>query len=238
MNGLLAALHADAPGRKLLALCGGGGKTTLLHLLAREANALGWRSVICSSTHILKPEAPDIVYLPVCTADHCRAVWEGGRIVAAGQDCGEGKITLPDRASWDILYTLADIIVCEADGAKKLPVKFPAPYEPVLPAGTTHTVVVAGLSALGQPTDKVLHRAGLAREAIPSLPARMDETAMARLLLCGYGRFRPQFVLNQADDGPALTCGRGIARLLAEAGFADTVVTSLKKGTLYHADSD
>lgn len=229
MSALLQALHARE-GRQLLALCGGGGKTTLLHALARAAHAEGKRSAVCSSTHILQPEAPDIAFLHPCAEADCLAVWESGRILATGRVCEQGKITMPDAASWQALTALADFIVCEADGAKNLPLKFPAAYEPVLPAGYTRMIAVAGLSALGQPTDIILHRAELARQTLPALPAIIDEAAIAALLIAGYGRYQPQFVLNQADDPPLLASGRRIAALLAEAGFTDTVITALKKG--------
>ncbi len=45
----------------------------------------------------------------------------------------------------------SDVILIEADGSRRMPLKAPKKYEPVLPLDTTLAVPVAGLDALGKP---------------------------------------------------------------------------------------
>ena len=62
--------------------------------------------------------------------------------------------------SWiTALRTPWDFILVEADGSKRLPVKAPESYEPVIPPGTDLVVGVVGLDCLGQPMDgRTVHR--------------------------------------------------------------------------------
>ena len=51
------------------------------------------------------------------------------------------------------------VVLVEADGSKRLPIKAPAEHEPVVPAETGLTVGVLGLDALGWPMDeRTVHR--------------------------------------------------------------------------------
>ena len=61
---------------------------------------------------------------------------------------------------------LADYIINEADGAARKPIKAPNATEPVIPAGTTLTVAVVGMDALGAP---LLHETALRPELITRL---------------------------------------------------------------------
>ena len=66
------------------------------------------------------------------------------------------------RSEW---ISDADITFLEADGAKCLPCKFPAAYEPVILPQSDIVLAVAGLSALYRPLGEVCFRAELAIEA-------------------------------------------------------------------------
>ena len=89
-------------------------------------------------------------------------------------------------------------------------------------------LVLAGLTALGRPLREVCHRADLALEkgVVPDGP--LTEAGLAALLLRGYGRYDPLFVLNQADDGALLARGEAVAALLRGQGY-ECVILSLKK---------
>lgn len=51
------------------------------------------------------------------------------------------------------------VVLVEADGSKRLPIKAPAEHEPVVPAETALTIGVLGLDALGWPMDeRTVHR--------------------------------------------------------------------------------
>ena len=53
---------------------------------------------------------------------------------------------------------LATHVLCEADGAKGLPLKAHASYEPVVPRETNRLIYVAGADGLGQTIAQAAHR--------------------------------------------------------------------------------
>ena len=56
------------------------------------------------------------------------------------------------------LRRAADVVLVEADGAKRLPLKAPAEYEPVIPPCADAVAAVAGMDAVGQAVGAVCHR--------------------------------------------------------------------------------
>lgn len=100
----------------VISLVGGGGKTTLLYAFARHCAAKGWRVLVSTTTHIRQPGenyAADEAALA--------ALWAAGQYAVAGVPAEQGKLTaLPPEqlARW---MAQADIVLLEADGAKRLP---------------------------------------------------------------------------------------------------------------------
>ena len=134
----------------------------------------------------------------------------------------------PETLAWLAAHT--DALFLEADGSRRLPVKFPNSTEPVIPEGTGRVIAVAGLSALGRPFDEVCHRAPLAREAL-GIPegASVTPGIIARLLLAGYGRFSPTVLLNQADTPALREQGEQAAALLRAGGIEKVLILSLRQ---------
>lgn len=71
-----------------------------------------------------------------------------------------GKISSWDEEFLQEIVSLADITLIEADGAKRLPFKFPKQNEPVYISSSNKVVYIVGMSALNQPL-KSLCRAEL-----------------------------------------------------------------------------
>ncbi len=134
------------------ALIGGGGKTTLMYTLAEELRRRG-TVIVTTSTHIQRPEQ-----YPVLTAadDVAAALAEHGAVCVAGETA-EGKLCAPPL-SFEVLAALADFVLVEADGAKRLPLKAHAPHEPVIPANARQTIYVVGADGFGHPIRQVCHR--------------------------------------------------------------------------------
>ena len=136
------------------ALIGGGGKTTLMYTLAEELRRRG-TVVVTTSTHIQRPEQ-----YPVLTAADDAAVAaalaEHGAVCVAGETA-EGKLCAP-ALSFETLAALADFVLVEADGSKRLPMKAHAPHEPVIPPNARRTVYVVGADGFGRPIRQVCHR--------------------------------------------------------------------------------
>lgn len=146
----ISALLAVEKG--VTALIGGGGKTTLMYTLAEELRRRG-TVIVTTSTHIQRPEQ-----YPVLTAadDVAAALAEHGAVCVAGETA-EGKLCAP-ALSFEVLAALADFLLVEADGSRRLPLKAHAPHEPVIPANTRRTVYVVGADGFGHPIRQVCHR--------------------------------------------------------------------------------
>ena len=64
----------------------------------------------------------------------------------------QSSLTFPE------LLSLADYVLVEADGAKMLPLKAHAEYEPVIPECTSFVVCVVGIDGVGLPVSETCHR--------------------------------------------------------------------------------
>lgn len=138
--------------RGVTALIGGGGKTTLMYTLAEELRHRG-TVVVTTSTHIQRPEQ-----YPVLTAadDVAAALAEHGTVCVVSES-PEGKLCAP-ALSFEALAALADFVLVEADGSKRLPLKAHAPHEPVIPVNARRIIYVVGADGFGRPIRQVCHR--------------------------------------------------------------------------------
>jgi|WetSurMetagenome_2_1015567.scaffolds.fasta_scaffold90663_2 probable selenium-dependent hydroxylase accessory protein YqeC len=222
------ALQIEMTAPQMIALAGAGGKTSLMYALAREALAAGCRTAITTTTHIARPEGNDIALCESFSPTDYQAALAAGKIIAAGQPVEEDRYGSPGDGAISWLRQHCDMLYVEADGSRRLPLKYPAGWEPVIPPGTTRLVVVMGLSALGQPLAQGCHRYQLARQQGVPLGEIVTEADIAALISRGYGRYQPTVVLNQADNGQLLARGRQIKTLLDSAGLPHTIIASIK----------
>lgn len=142
-----------------IAICGAGGKTTLLYALAEQARQQGKRVVVTTSTHIMQPENTDTLHFyEESTLDSFENICIPGQISVVGTPCGNKKITGISPMMVDAAMQSCDIFLYEADGSKRLPVKCHNATEPVIWFGTDAVICVLGLSALGNPAQECCHR--------------------------------------------------------------------------------
>lgn len=208
-------------GRGVTSVVGSGGKTSLLAALARE---LPGTVVLTTTTHILPFAGVPLV--TSADAGDVVAALAGSRVICVGSQAEkDGKLVAPELGM-DVLAELADHVLVEADGSRRLPLKAHAPWEPVIPACSARTVLVLGASGLGRPVREVVHRperfcelAGCAPDdpATPELVARVaNAEALADVAL-----------VNQADVAPGAACE--LAVLLDIPAF----VGSVQADTIY-----
>lgn len=235
-------------GPELVAIVGGGGKTSLMFALAA---ALPGRVVMTTTTRIFAAQmkhAPAVAYeddLPplddlLSTHGRCLVVGrvEGEKAMGVNPDLPARLLARPD----------VDYVVVEADGSRMRPVKAPAEHEPVIPAASTLLVPMAGLDALEGPLETVAHRPERIREmANDVLRITNDEppsvsgdcltpAGLARLLAHPQGGLKsaPDSArvipfLNKADDTGRLAAAREVARLLLdESRMRQVVVGALR----------
>lgn len=208
-------------GRGVTSVIGSGGKTSLLAALARE---LSGTVVLTTTTHIL-PFAGVPLVTSANAGDVVTTLAESRVVCVGSQAEKNGKLVAPELGM-DVLAALADHVLVEADGSRRLPLKAHAPWEPVIPACSERTVLVLGASGLGRPVRDVVHRperfcelAGCAPDdpTTPELAARAaNAEALADVAL-----------VNQADAAP--DAARELAVLLDIPAF----VGSVQADTIY-----
>ena len=146
-----------------IAFVGSGGKTSIIMRLAEEQKALGKKVLVLTSTHMYAPKRYGVFTgLP---AD-IEASLQADGIAIAGKETDCGKITWIGDALYDAAAPMADIILIEADGSKRLPLKIPSETEPVIPHEIDIILVVSGLGAIGNYGSEACHRWSLARQAL------------------------------------------------------------------------
>lgn len=233
----------ELPKYRQVALVGAGGKTSALYLLGRELAAQGEKVILTTTTKMYFPPQG----IPLLLAEDPTDLAQRGaellaihNLVLAGTGREGSKVKGLSRAQLAALAALpqADAIIVEADGARGLPLKFPAPYEPVVFSRDTLVVPLLGLSALGQPLgEKNTHRWQLVCRHLGVAPGELITPELAARILChpmSYGRFfgRNPVVplLNQGDTAARLAQAEELAALLLENPIQRVVVGAV--GTL------
>lgn len=209
-NSSLCVALGIRPG--LTALVGGGGKTSAMLRLAGELSMHG-SVLISTTTHIFPPPGFPVLYSP--DADAVRAVLLASPAVCVGTPAKDGKLSAPPLEP-AVLRTLADYVLIEADGAKRLPLKAPATHEPVIPDCADCVVAVAGLDGIGRAISETAFRpalyasllgVGLSHSIVPKDVARVvcDDLGQHKGV-AAHMRFC--VLLNKADDAArlALAC--------------------------------
>lgn len=143
--------------RSLVALVGGGGKTTLLFALGHQLPA---RTLLTTTTRMGRDRTGGFECLVGPTDDELAAAFERHRAVLAWQVADDRKALGFGPAQVDRWFATdtADHIIVEADGARRRPFTAPAPWEPPIPAAATHVVACIGADALGYVIADRLHR--------------------------------------------------------------------------------
>ena len=134
------------------AVIGSGGKTTLLSALSRE---LPGTVILTTTTHILPFEGVPLLTAP--TEDEVRAALARSRVLCLGTPAPESKLTAPSLP-FSLLEQLADYVLVEADGSRRLPLKAHAPHEPVIPKEAGCVLCVVGAHGFDRPIREAVHR--------------------------------------------------------------------------------
>jgi probable selenium-dependent hydroxylase accessory protein YqeC len=198
---------------RVIALCGSGGKTSLLSALVRAFASSPAEHILATTTTKFGLDEIDGAWhaQQADDAEAIRSVHKAEPVLVYRRlDPERGRLLgfapgVVDALAQENGFTR---IIVEADGSRRLPLKAPNAEEPVFP-GTTDTVIaVVGLSGLGRP----LHENTVFRPEIWSeltgLPAGGTITpySLARIIAHPQGLMRgaaPQarrlVFLNQAD---------------------------------------
>jgi len=206
--GASLARFLELGARELVAFVGAGGKTTLMLALGRNLAAVGRRVLFTTTTRVGARQVSGV-----------RGFWferrQGGKLVGPPPEA-------VDRA-W--ATGAHDVVLVEADGARGMLAKAPAPYEPVIPALATVVVAVIAADALARPIDEVAHRPDLVAAVVGcSACDALTEERAARLVTAEAGlhkgvRPRARFVaaITRVDPEQRSTAA-ALASRLKDAG--------------------
>lgn len=213
----ISFLDALLSSARVIALVGGGGKTSLMYALARRGAALGRSTVVTTTTHIFRPEDDSLCR----SLEECRRRWDSGQYAVWGQDNGSIKLSSLSAEAFAQALT-ADVVLVEADGARRLPCKAPAEHEPQIPEQADLVIGVAGMSALGKQISECCFRPELVAQLLGvEENHRLTARDLAAVLSSPQGarknvQSRPYFaVLNQCDHPALLDEGKKALEILS-----------------------
>lgn len=179
---------ADALGlgdHELVSLVGGGGKTTLLFALGAQ---LDGTVVLTTTTKMGSERTAAFEPLLEPNDESLLSGLADRRVVLAWHTVSDHKALGVEPSVCDRWFGLADHVVVEADGSRRMPFKAPLDYEPVVPSRTTTLVACVGAAALGAPISERCQRPErVAALSGCSLEARLTPQRLAAVLLSDQG---------------------------------------------------
>lgn len=237
---LWEALRIPLKEPMIVAFTGGGGKTTAMYCLADELAGQGKRVIVTTSTHIFRPhnrvvaEAADFKTVNDFITAHKEYSSMAGWILVTGLPAIEGKLKGMDVSELERLTLLCDVLLVEADGAKRLPIKIPGIKEPVLPEGTNAVVGCMGLNCIGEPWEEKCFRFELAPQVFgnQTMNQRITPSDAAQILTSTNGTRKGvdfmeyRILINKADDKMQLSYAKAVAEAMGEHWAQHCAVTS------------
>lgn len=215
--------------KAFVSLIGGGGKTTLMIMYADYLRSIGKKVLMTTTTKIMSPKRHDYGVDRVFSDDAVLSFMpsEPCAVLYALENAETCKWYCPPIDNLKALMDRYDVIINEADGAKRLPVKVHTQRDPQVPPFTTYTISVLGLWAIGKRTSEVSF--GEDRDLV------VDKDYLNWLLKDGEGLLkcslpgRRAIVFNGAEDFEDL-------RMLRELDYPEDVrvyATSEKEGRIH-----
>jgi probable selenium-dependent hydroxylase accessory protein YqeC len=223
------------------AFVGAGGKSSAILAIADELLEAGKTVLAVPTTKMLVNEAEKIGPLVTSEdADELRAkageALSGG---ASGVVVGSGLLSKNrvggvEPAVVSSLAPLADVVLVEADGSRRRPIKGTAEYEPALPDAATLVVAVGNISAFGMPVgEEHVHRPELFSKltgigAGQSITARAFARALAEGSLASIPNgARPAALITGVHPGKSMADAAVVTRELWRLGVKKVVLSSL-----------
>lgn len=209
----------------VIAAIGSGGKTTLLRALADEAVAQGKTAILATTTHFLPFE--DVPTFDTDSEFELKRQLERQMLVCAATKAkgakDAGKLG-PSKIDANALAGLANYLLVEADGSRRLPLKAHADHEPQVPACADIEALVLGASAFGKTVEESAHRTDLFCERAGCEPQDIvTPEVVARHIAAevDLGLVAPNvIVVNQAESPELLDASNKLSELLKAAGLA------------------
>lgn len=194
---------------------GSGGKSTLLARLAEELRAKDATVALATTTHFMP--FPSVTCMAGGSAEEVRLALAAYGVACVAAPAGgaagaAGKLG-PTALAPAELARLADYVLVEADGSKRLPLKAHAAWEPAVPEGSTQSVLVVGASGFGRPVREAVHRPERFCELARCSPDDVATPDAVAAVIRAEG-LASRVTVNQCEGEGALACARRLEALL------------------------
>ena len=229
----------------LVAIVGGGGKSSLMFALAY---ALPGRVIMSTTTRIFAAQmkaAPAVLFAGDWSLDNQsraddwpeleRRLAEHGRCLVVGRVIGDKAGGVPPDLPGRLLARPdVEYVVVEADGSRMRPCKAPAGHEPVIPPDSTLVVPAAGIDALSGPIADIAHRPDRVAHLTGLQPDEwLTPETLARLIVDPSGGLkaipaaaRVVPLLNKVESQEQLAAARQTALFMLRSERVSQVVLS------------
>jgi probable selenium-dependent hydroxylase accessory protein YqeC len=224
----------------VVAFVGAGGKSGAILTVSNGLRQAGMKVLVAPTTKMMLGEADEIG--PLVTSEDAgelrerveKALSECPTVVAGSGMLSKNRVGGVNPGWIGDLSRLVDVVLIEADGSRRRPIKGTAEHEPALPDAATLVVAVANVHALGRPVDEEhVHRpdvfsdltgVGTGQSITPSAFA----TALARGSLATVPpTARTAALITGVEPGRSMSDASVITRELWRHSVKNVVLASL-----------
>jgi len=223
------------------AFVGAGGKSSAILAIAGELVEAGKTVLAAPTTKMFVNEAEKIG--PLITSEDVGELRAKAKETLAGGASGvvvgsgllsKNRVGGVEPGAISSLVSIADVVLVEADGSRRRPIKGTAEHEPALPDAATLVVAVGNISAFGVPLDEEhVHRPELFSK-LTGVGAGQSITARAFALALAEGSLasipegaRPAALITGVHPGKSMADASIVTRELWRLGVKKVILSSL-----------
>src|SRR5215204_1322864 len=240
--GVVVKLHAalGISSGDVAAFVGAGGKSAAILAVSGGLTEENKKVLVAPTTKMLLSEADRIGQLVTSEdagdlrAKTERAFSEAPAVVVGSGMLSKNRVGGVDPGWVGDFAGLADVVLVEADGSRRRPIKGTAEHEPAFPDATTLVVAVGNVHALGTPVDEEhVHRPAIFSDLTgigqgQSITPRAFALAVSRGSLARVPhRARTAALITGVEPGRSMSDASVITRELWRLGVRNVVLASL-----------
>jgi len=229
----------------VVSVVGSGGKTTLMFQLGKELKSQ-YRVLLTTSTKIVNPADENYDYIYTSIEDYKNdktSKKNGVTVLSKGISYENNKLLGIDDKDLEFVIEYYDLVVIEADGSKKLPLKGWKEHEPPILNRTNKTIGIIPINVLGQKISEEIIYGYEEFKKFVSNGDIIDKEVVGRICFSKNGIFKNSkgklyLYINKADSDEDLKNAFDLAKYLKSFISGNSFdfkicIGSLKKGVFY-----
>lgn len=222
----------------VVSIVGAGGKTSLMFRLAGEAAERGLKTLVTTTTRLFipRPDQYDAIDLSGAAFER-ETIDRPGVYVAGVPDRQRGKMAGLCEERIATCLGRFDLLLIEADGSARKPLKGWKETEPVIDPRTTRTIGVVDIQTVGRiVSDDLVHRLDIFLDltgAVAGRPVALNHLKSVVTHHRGlFGRARGERLLfvNKVESSEQRALAQSLGQLCPKVR---TVAGSVRQGVLY-----